>query len=308
MKYYIGIDGGGTKTEFLCLDENLKNLYLVTKPTIHVMEVSKDKSIITLKDGLNEIVRYINFDQKEDQLYICIGLAGYGKDKNLRKEIEEICYKAFYPYKYLIRSDGEIALKGTLDGKDGILLISGTGSFALAKNNDKYYRCGGWGYVIGDEGSSYWIAKQMLLEFSKQSDKINPQTILLDYLKKNLGLENNHDIISYVSNKLGNDREKIAKLSKFAYELAKLNDPSIIEIYKKSAFYLAQMANTLKKNFDNECILSYTGGVWNAGKYILDPLKEYLDDKIIIYKPKNSASYGACIIAKEVLGYNKINA
>lgn len=308
MKYYIGVDGGGTKTEFLCLDENLKKLYSITKKTIHVMEVSNDKAIMILKDGLNEILKYINFNKGNDELYICIGLAGYGKDKNLRKEIEDICYKAFYPYEYIIKSDGEIALKGTLDGKDGILLISGTGSFALAKNKDKYYRCGGWGYIIGDEASSYWIAKQMLLEFSKQTDKIKPQTILLDYLKQKLELENNYDIISYVSNKLGNDRRKIAKLSKFAYELAKLNDPSIIEIYKKSAFHLAQMANTLKKNFDDKCILSYTGGVWNAGKYILDPLKEFLDKEIIIYKPKNSPSYGACIIAKEVLGYNKTKA
>ena len=298
MRYYVGIDGGGTKTAFICYSEKNEKVCEFTLSSCHVLQVEENEAIQILVSGIEKICMQNNIDI-DDEVYICAGLAGYGKNKEIREKIERICAKSFQGHAYIIKNDAEIALEGALNGKDGILLIAGTGSIALAKHNDDYDRCGGWGFQIGDEGSAYWIAKRLLQEYSMQCDGRKPQTALMSYLKEKCEIDDDYDMIAFISNVLENKRDKIANLAIYAYELAKENDAAAIAIYEEAAEHLYQMIHALESNFPENVLVSYAGGVWKAGHYILDPLNKLCDKKIKIIDPLHEPVYGAYLLARD---------
>ena len=294
--YYIGVDGGGTKTKFALYDDSGTLLKEVTLGTCHILQVERNEIVSILKEGISSLLDSMN----KDNLKIGIGLAGYGQNPILRKEIEDICDEAFMNIPYYLTNDVETALTGALNGEDGLMVISGTGSIALAKLSNQQIRCGGWGYSLGDEASAYWIAKKMLAIFCKQSDGRLSKTYLYESLKKHLSIKEDHELIPYINTTLNNDREKIAQLAIVVYDAAQHQDIHAIKIYEEAAFEIAEMLNTLVKHFDHPVNASYIGGVFKAGSFILDPLKHYLDPKITLIAPLYPPEYGAYLLTKHL--------
>src|SRR5690606_18298443 len=93
---------------------------------------------------------------------LCAGLAGVGNATE-RGIVEESLRRAEIAERVMVRTDGETALHGALGGGEGILLIAGTGSVAYGRAPDgRVERCGGWGMVVGDEGSGFAIGRASL--------------------------------------------------------------------------------------------------------------------------------------------------
>ena len=295
MKYYVGIDAGGTKTAFICLNENDNVVKECSKPSCHVLQVDDNMAISILKSGIDEVLEMV---LEDDEVYICAGLAGYGKNIQLRKRIENIAANAFAPYNYIIKNDAEIALAGALNGEDGILVIAGTGSIALATKDNQSYRSGGWGYMLGDEGSAYWMAKQLLAAFTMQCDGRMPKTLLYNYIFDKCEFSDDYDIIPYVADKLQNKRDSIAKLAIYAYELAMKNDPVALKIYDEAARLLAQMINALAIYYPEKVKASYAGGVWAAKDLLMPMVKKYLNENIEFVEPYMNPVMGASLLAK----------
>lgn len=294
MKYFVGIDGGGTKTEFLCYDESNLRIGGAVFSTIHFMQTSEEEAICTLKNGMREV---LPGNVQKGDVFICAGFGGYGKSPEIRKRMEDICAQSFQGMHYCLRNDAEIAIHGAFDGEDGILLIAGTGSIGFAKRGNKVFRCGGWGYLLGDEGSAYWIGKKLLEKFCQQNDNREQKTELSAAVKRRLGLSEAYDLIPYINEH--HDRASIAALAVIAYELAEKGDKTAIKLYEEAAAELAQLANSLAEHFDSVCSISYAGSVWKAGQYILVPLKQYLDKRLELMAPKHAPVYGAYLIARE---------
>lgn len=101
MNYYVGIDGGGTKTAFACYNEEKECVAECILESCHVLQVDREKAISILKQGLERLAQSLKNDV-DVHFYICAGLAGYGKDKELRKRIESICEESFKNHKYVI--------------------------------------------------------------------------------------------------------------------------------------------------------------------------------------------------------------
>lgn len=295
MKYFLGIDGGGTKTHFLCMNENKKICLDFIRPTVHVLQVPTELSIKILSDAIQYIKETLSCSSNE--LKICFGLAGYGNDILLRKKIENICSQSANGSPFCIYNDAQIALEGALNGEDGILVIAGTGSIALSKHNGDYNRCGGWGYQLGDEGSAYWIGKELLNVYARQCDGRMKHTGLVPYLKNKWGLLEDYDIISYVSNHLKAKREAIAGLALDASELAQSGDQSVIDVYIRASCALAAQVDVLLSSFSTTPLVSYAGGVWKAGDLMKEPFCQRLNKKIQFVDPINSPAYGACLLA-----------
>lgn len=295
--YYIGIDGGGTKTKFALYDENGVSFAETVLGTCHILQVSKEDIISNLKEGVQCLLD--QYPKATSHLKIGIGLAGYGQNPVLRKEIEDICDQAFLNIPYTLTNDVETALNGALNGQAGIMVIAGTGSIALAKHDNQEIRCGGWGYSLGDEGSAYWIARKLLAVFCKQSDGRLPKTYLYDALKQYLEIKEDHELIPYMNTVIHNERDKIAKMAVVVYQAARHQDSYAIKIYEEAALEIAMLLNTLAKTFDEPVTASYIGGVFKADDYILEPLKYYLDSKITLIPPLYPPEYGAYLLAKE---------
>ncbi|UJF14685.1 hypothetical protein LZ578_06485 [Jeotgalibaca sp. MA1X17-3] len=293
--YYIGIDGGGTKTSFKIFDEQENCIDSVLKPTCHLLQVSSRQATQLLKEGVNELIEKL---PKEEDILIGIGLAGYGKDKFLRNEIEKVCQQAFHPYEFYVFNDVSIALEGSLNGQDGILVVAGTGSIALSKKNEEYMRTGGWGYMLGDEGSAYWIAKEVFRHYTLQIDGRAERTQLVHIVKNKLELEEEYDLISYMASKIKNDRQEIANHAIILNELILIKDPVAFEILDALASQLSLLINTLGKNFKKNINVSYIGGVFNLGEELFKRLRAKLSTHISLVEPIYSPEIGAIIKAK----------
>lgn len=297
MRYVIGIDGGGTKTEFLCMSEKGEHICQFVMPSVHVLTVEKQQAISILQEGIKAIHAKVN--SSSSSFFICAGLAGYGENKKLRKAIEEICEEAFSSNPYCICSDAEIALEGAFQEEDGIMLICGTGSIAIAKVNQQQYRCGGWGFQLGDEGSGYWLGKRLLQEYTKQCDGRSEKTQVVPYLKSYLQLEKEFDLISYVSSDQHAKREHIASFAPCVRELVKQKDTAAIQIYQEAAKELASLISALSIHFFNSINVCLVGGIWKENDELKHFLRQYCNEKVVFQEVKQGPCYGACTIARK---------
>lgn len=272
--YYIGIDAGGTKTAFGLFDQD-KLLETLKMPTCHFNQVGFEKGAKILRAGVERLVDEYGIDVA--QLKIAIGLAGYGKDLKINQKIEESLAEQLHIYDYTLTSDIHIALIGSLDNQDGIVVIAGTGTIAMALNNGNISRCGGWGYQIGDEGSAYWIGQQALGIFTKMADGRLNKTDLYDAIRKELNLDDDYGLISYISG-LENKRTSMAALAKTVSELAERNDPHALGILEQAAQEVGMLVKTLAAQFPGKPIISYYGGVFGSEefkKYFYQNLEEF---------------------------------
>lgn len=300
--YYLGVDGGGTKTKFIICNEKGLKITSIEKTTSHYLQIGIDNLAGFISDGINEVCLKANIT-KEEINNAFLGIPGYDDIKKDTPFINKAIEKAMGNIKYSIGNDGLNALAGSLAGEDGINIVAGTGSIAFGHNSDNNLTlsCGGWHHGIGsDEGSGYWFSVQLLKEFSRQSDGRDDKTILYDYVKEKLNLLDDSEILELVINNWKLDRTKVASLSKIVNELYELNDPYAIKIVDNASQELADIVNGLYKRlaFKNKIKASYSGGMFKMGDKLIKPFKEkLLPNKIELVTPVLKPEDGSIILA-----------
>lgn len=281
--YYIGIDGGGTKTKFDIFDSNKNSIASINMPTVHpaqtsfkdavsILTVAKEKLLVNIKDG-------------DYELKVGAGLGGYGINADYRKKLEDEFGTVFDEFK--LCSDAYAALLGALAGEDGILMIAGTGSIALAKIGDKTFRCGGFGYRYGDEGSAYSIGKALISRALKEADGRLDKSVISDIV------EDYFDNISF--NMIATSdfsRDKIAGLAAAASKYLDISE-SVRDIFFAAANEISLHIKAIGKNFEGlkKIKAGYIGGVFKSD-YIIKCIKEMNPDIELvapIYPPEKGS-------------------
>lgn len=307
--YYIGIDGGGTKTTFTIINNDGEKIDQYTTGTTHYEQIGFDGVENVLKRGFYKLLDNNNIKREEvDSAFL--GLPGYGEVKSVKLKLEEIVSVIFDGINFKIGNDVEVGLAGSLAGSDGINIVSGTGSIALGKDsNGNMTRCGGWGDYIGDEGSAHWIGKKTLEVFSKEADERLERGDLYYSVREILNIDDDFEIIDYALNTLKKDRTKIAEFSSICCDSAKAGDKYAIKIFEEAAYELSLLAKMIinKLDFKDEVLVSYSGGVFKSEDIILKPLKEELKEfNIKLIKPILGPAEGACLLAYKLSG-NEVN-
>ncbi len=288
----IAIDVGGTKSRFALYDLDSRLLHGFEGPSLHPLQVGYTEMAEGLRSGVDELIQKYNV--KID--VISFGLAGYGQDQSVRSEIEKALNEQFSE-KHLIHNDVECALMASLQQADGIMLVAGTGSIALRNLEHRTQRSGGWGYLIGDEGSAYWIGRSVLSHFSKMADGRLEKTDLYDVVMDALVLDEASDIISHLY-KHPNPKLAIASLSKAAYLACEKGDTYANNIFEDAAYELAQLVKSLAYDSPSSIPVRCIGGVFEAGELILNPLKKHLGEQYDVELSDNPPIYGAYLFAK----------
>ncbi|SFC90766.1 N-acetylglucosamine kinase [Clostridium uliginosum] len=297
--FYIGVDGGGTKTKFTLMNDKEDVVGSIIKETCHYNEVGFDGLKNVFAEGLEELLKKCGIT-REKVSRACIGLAGYGELQSVKLKISEIIKDVFKEIEFSLFNDVQIAHAGALGGEDGIVIIAGTGSIGYSVNKGKSKRVGGWGYTIGDEGSAYWIGRKVIECFSKQADGRLEKGHLYSMLKEELNLTNDYELISFINKDIKASKGKTAQLAQICYKAAKLGDLNAKEIFNEAGKELANIINTLANEFTNTPInVSYIGGVFKSEKFIIEPIKKYIGDNIQLNKPKFEADIGACLLANK---------
>ena len=287
----IAIDAGGTKARFALYDENGIRLKSIEHPSLHPLQIGYTKMAQALRYGVDTLCENERVD------FISFGLAGYGMNPKIRKSIENAIKRQFPNEKYSIQSDVDCALMSALKGSDGIMVIAGTGSIALSQFQGVRSRVGGWGYWIGDEGSAFWIGKQVLSVFSKMADGRLKKSALYDCVMDSLVLSDESELIKILSEHK-RPKEAIASLARICFVASTKDDKHAIKIFKDAAYELSQLIEvSLKKNPELKTV-RLSGGVFESGDVILKPLRAFLPSDLDIQPISQPPLYGAYLIGK----------
>jgi len=307
--YYLGIDGGGTKTKYLLINENLKKVAESEGSTIHIHQVGVEGIKTQITENIANICKEANITVK-DINYIFAGVPGYGESIDDMNKIDK-AFKDIMEVPYSIDNDAVNGWAGGTACKPGVNVVAGTGSIAYGRNSEgKLARCGGFGPGIGDDGSAYWIALKTINEYTKQKDGRKEKTVLVDILEREYKITYKYEIVEIVFNKLKFNRTDLAKFSTICFLAAEAGCTACKEIFRQSAESIFEHIKAIAKelNFTGEFVVSYTGGVFKAGKYVLEPLKEMIKEsglKCYLQEPALDPWNGSALLAYTLAG-NKV--
>lgn len=292
---YLGVDGGGTKTAFL-LDVDGKR-FESKQITIHPKQVTKQQFFEIMKLGVDEVCKEAGIDP-EEILYTFVAAPGYGQYPDTEAYIDEGIREAIGSDRFKVANDCVNGWAGSLNAKPGINLVLGTGQIGYGVDEEgNSMRSGGWGPLLGDEASGYYIGLKLLNHFTKMSDGRSDKTILYDIIKEKLDLKEDMEIIDKAEKM---KRDEIASLSRIFTEALDKEDPYCKELLDEISKEAAAVIDSIIKglNFKEEVKVSYSGGVFNLGDRLIEKIEKKSKNKIKIEKPYTDPSEGALILAK----------
>ena len=178
-EYYLAVDGGGTKTDVVCVDQNGavvgKGSSGPTSLTVTTIGAASFNLIEAIRIAIETHPEITSFKK------VVLGLAGVDTSEE-RDRAEEVFKRALSHYhfeSFLLLNDSEIALANGSDSTNALILVSGTGSICYGKNSrGETARVAGMDYLLADQGSGYSIGRKVLLAAVKSYDGRGPKSLL----------------------------------------------------------------------------------------------------------------------------------
>ncbi len=300
MNYFMGIDGGGTNTIALVGDEGNNPLALYKGGATNYQSIGVEK----VKENFQLLFEYFKVKNNiniNDFNSICLGCAGVNSSYDIAIYEDIICSLG-YKGQLLVYNDAVAALVGANGKMEGAVLISGTGSIVYGINKEgKHIRIGGWGHIIGDEGSGYAIGRDALQKVSLSFDGRNPPTKLWKSISEKLNISSSEQLMRYIYN-LDTKKQQIANIAPIVISIAD-EDEAALDVLNKAITDLKKMIYAL----DNKlCMESYdlalSGSILLKNFRIRNALVEEIksiNPKINVHMPYNEPHFGALILAKE---------
>ena len=306
-RYALGIDGGGTKTQAVILNDRGEICGAGTGGISNYDDVG----VVTARAHIGQTVDTARsaaglpaapFDAA------FLGLAGVASatDRGIVRGIArdlQLAPDALVEVDHDIR----IALAGGLSGRPGIVQIAGTGSSCYGRNEaGANWRSGGWGPLISDEGSGYWLGVEAMRAATRASDGRSQPTTLLETVLARLELPHIDDIMRHIYME-GMSRAETAALGSLVIEAAQAGDQVALEIIGRGAQDMADCILAVARHLDfisSECELALTGGVFQAGDVVVQPLREAVLERLPrcrITLAELPSAVGACLLALELL-------
>jgi N-acetylglucosamine kinase-like BadF-type ATPase len=301
--YFIGIDGGGTKTVGALANLNGRILKEVKVGSTNPNKIGFDRAIFNLRKLISKIAKNKNIK------IAFLGLAGgLERDKEKRERIKKELQK-FFDFPIFVEGDQKIAFRAGSEEKEGIVVIAGTGAIAMGWKGKKEAISGGWDWLIGDQGSGFWIGKKVLEEIGRALDGRRKDFKLRKFIFKKLKIKKEVDL--YKNFYCEDFVTKIASISKFIDEFSKKGDRFSKKILMEAAKEVSKMATSVikKLNFEKEKFtVVFVGGMFKSKIFKREIEKEIKKvakkSKFILLKKK--PVIGAVKLAKEKAILQKI--
>jgi N-acetylglucosamine kinase-like BadF-type ATPase len=306
---YLGIDGGGTKTAFVALDPAGRLCASHEEPTSSYLEVGLVAAAEVLRKGALAVLGLAGATA-DDVQFAFVGLPAYGEDSGLLPRLDRLP-AGFLPVgRFRCGNDMVCGWAGSLAGRDGIGVVAGTGSIAYGEYAGRRARAGGWGDLFGDEGSAFWIAREGLRLFSRMSDGRAARGPLYDLLRERFELEGDLDLCAHVYGPPPPRRGATAQLAKLICEAARKGDQQAAAIFERAAGELAELVCAVRRGLlvpaGAVVEVSYSGGVFNSGELIREPLQRALETGCgahFLTAPELSPAVGAALYAARCCGH-----
>ncbi len=253
--YYLGIDGGGSKTLAILVDGEGQERGRGIAGSSNYAAVGLEPALTSIHSAVEQATQTLGPISIQSAW---LGLAGLDRPAD---------HTTLFPHlrslatTVRLSNDAELLLSA-LDNAVGVAIIAGTGSIALGRDaRDVKARAGGWGHVMGDEGSGYELGRRALQVAARAADGRGEPTLLLDLILQHWQLEQADAMIGVVYP--DDDKAKIARLSNCVFQAARQGDAIANALIEEAAAELALAALTVSKALDlpTELPLALGGGL-----------------------------------------------
>src|SRR5258706_9536612 len=267
--YYLGVDGGASKTAALVSDENGESLGEgLAGPSNH-LRVGIETASRNVERAVNKALVAADVTSREIVWAYC-GIAGADHPAHRQEVVDSL--SIFFPRgNFTVDNDARIALTGAVGYGGGVVVIAGTGSVAFGRNETgQEARAGGWGPIVGDEGSGFGIARAALGAIVRAWDGRGPETGMTEMLRNEWNMKP-EDIPRFVYAP-ATHTDDIARFGKLAIDAAEAGDAVARAIFADGGRALGEIVVAVVKGLGILATgfpLSYTGGGLNAGALLL---------------------------------------
>ena len=271
MSYLIGIDGGGSKTSAILagLDGTIAGRGSGGSSNYHAAGI--ETACASLDQALRSAFQDAGLDPDPKLVKMaCFGLAGVDRPED-QAPMRSWAERTWPGMSVMFVSDARLVLAaGTPDGW-GLGVVSGTGSIVYGRGpQGQTARAGGWGYLLGDEGSGYDIALHALRSVMRAADGRGPQTALTGLVLAHWSLEKAHDLVSFIY-RPAVTKTDIAALAVLVEQAASQSDPVARGILGHAAQELALAASIVYNRLDlpSPAPCALVGGVLTRGNLVV---------------------------------------
>jgi N-acetylglucosamine kinase-like BadF-type ATPase len=300
VKIFVGIDGGGTRTTAIAVDEAGRELARHQGPAGLVQSGAVTAGAAALADLTDRVLHAAGAAPPATAL--CCALAGAGREAD-RVAIAAALQREAIAERIRVVTDADAAFHDAFGMGPGILLIAGTGSNALGRGQGTgTIRVGGWGSLLGDEGSGYALGLEALRACARIDDGRAPPSMILPMIMAELTIGEPEDLIGWAA---GASKKAIAALAPLVMSAATSGDATARAIVEGAA---AELVDHLKSIYhrmspwNEPPAVALTGGLIEPGR----PLREYLLDRLgrleaelLILDRPIDAAHGAATLARE---------
>ncbi|MHC5747224.1 MAG: N-acetylglucosamine kinase [Nostoc sp.] len=313
MSYVLGIDGGGSKTVCVLMDDLYQVLGHGEAGPSNYQSLGIEATLQSIQSAIHNAVEAAIITNTVNIDAICLGLAGVGRAADIevvKRLVQELQNKKCMPINWVLQpgniiicNDALIALVGGIGQPVGIVVAAGTGSIVFGQNHQgDTKRVGGWGYILGDEGSAYKIAIAGMNAALKSYDGREMQTSLIEGFKQHLDLENIEDLIEVVYRREWGVKQ-IAALAPVVDFAAASGDIVANIIIDHAVKELVKATSTvIDAIFSADSVLEVvtTGSVWRGRckiheRFAASLVKKFPNVNVIF--PRYEPAYGAGLLA-----------
>ena len=268
--YFLGVDGGGSKTAYVVLDGSGRTVAETRGPSCYYFASGIDLLERVLAEGVAGVTAAAGITPgRLDHAFF--GLPGYGEISADVPRLRTIARGLLGHDRFAVDNDMVGGWAGALGGRDGISVVAGTGSIAYGERRGLAHRAGGWSELFGDEGSAYWVAVQGLNAFSRMSDGRLPRGPLHALLAERVGIAEDLDLVGVVVDRWGGRRAEIARLSTVVVEAAEAGDEESGAILRRAGEELVRLVEACRIRLgyrDGEDVaVSHSGGMFSAPSF-----------------------------------------
>lgn len=293
----LALDAGGTKTDLLWAERNGTVLAHVQGEGMNIAATPPD----AWQQTLQRLFRQAGVTPERVQV-VCAGVAGYTLPDR-RAQFQTLLQQLLPQAQVIVQADYAIALEGATGGEPGVLVIAGTGAIVCGRDAEgRLMRAGGWGYLLDDEGSGFWIAREAVRAALAAHEGWGRPTQLSEMVAEALGSAAPGEWLSRVYHS-PTPQSLLAGWAPLVSRAAEQGDALAQSILIEAAQHLAERVVHLQAHLALPegypvCIV---GGVWKA-QTVREHFERTLRARLphwqgTVQPPKRSPVEGALLIA-----------
>jgi len=264
MPVVLGIDGGGTKTMCAIARDGVL-LGTSTTGASNLIRVSDEDAKLALLSAIRAACQTSGITPNQIEA-ACLGIGGASRE-NIAARVREIVGEVLHCPCEIV-GDMLIAYDAAMRGGPGVVVIAGTGSIAYGHNErGESARAGGWGSVISDEGSGYWIGRNAVAAAFRALDS-GRSTVLIRFIMDRWRVVTRDELIAFANS---NPQPNFSELAPAVFEAGAQGDTTAQELLSDAGAELAKLAKVVIRRLwpgSHAIEIAALGGIFTHSKFV----------------------------------------